>query len=286
MSRSLRAYAGCIGLAERFRLRNDFFGYTTSPPWKPDTSSEPLPGVVSVSRQMDRLHKRFFNIAIFNFSGIDESTNAALAQRIDCAVQIARDIYARAGFGIGRVYRVATASLGTPTPISAESLVDDFGVDSDAIEVFLIGTYASPPGTTTLGETPAFGDGITVSILQNSSRASSQMGRTLAHELGHFLLHGPFWHAWFEDDHVNRKPSNLMCQSGNALRDGNGFLDLVVGCFLDSNQRSSMNGIDWVRDPCYLDELSGPEEPIPPGELSDEERQQMEAASKPEEPRP
>jgi hypothetical protein len=256
VDRSLKAYASCIGLDGDFSLLRDFFGLKRAPPWSNASAEQSyLPSGLSLTTQMKRLHRPFFNIAAISLDGIESSTNAC--NSIDGAIQLTREIYARAGFGIGRVWRLGLTSEDVQEQISVSNLVHGYGVQGNAIEVFFFFGNYTDDGigvNTVVGETPPTGDGVTV-LLQPYFLAN---GRTTAHELGHFLIGVRNQHniidqlgALINTGHSNN-PLNLMCQSSNAQKiPGTLLMDIVSGAQLDSFQRDAIRSNQWVQNSCF-----------------------------------
>jgi hypothetical protein len=206
---SLKAMAACIGIAGDFRVVRNFFGYASAPPWSlaPAGQQASLPQSLSVLTQVKRLQQRHVHLDCVR---VGTGSNGLLAavdeQNLDCAVQMARDIFGAAGIGIGRYDRWWMIPLSDNTgydviddDCEASDLVDEFDAPGGGIDVFFVLSYAG----STAGLYPWKGDGVVV-----ESREMTFLGtaRTFSHELGHYLGLG----------HENDKPNNLMCQSSQA----------------------------------------------------------------------
>jgi hypothetical protein len=206
---SLRALASCIGCPPTFRIVRNFFGYASGPPWNlaPASQQASLPQSLSVLKQMRRLQQTHFHLDLVR---VGTDANGLLAprdeQNLDCAVQMAREIYGAIGVGIGRVNRWWLIPLSDHTGFDvidddceASDLIDEFDAPGGGIDVFLVQAWAGD----TVGTTPAKGDGVAV-----ESRETDFLGtaRTMAHELGHYFGLG----------HENDSPNNLMCQTSHA----------------------------------------------------------------------
>jgi hypothetical protein len=153
---------------------------------------------------MKRLQQTHFHLDCVRV-GTDSSDLLAPVdeQNLDCAVQMARDIYGAAGIGIGRYDRWWLIALADGTgyeviddDCEASDLVDEFDAPGGGVDVFFVQAYAG----STVGLTPAKSDGVVV-----ESRETDFLGtaRTFSHELGHFFSLG----------HENGSPNNLMCQT-------------------------------------------------------------------------
>lgn len=206
---SLRSAAACIGVTGEFRVVRNFFGYASAPPWNlaPMGQQASLPQSLSVLTQMKRLQQRHFHLDCVRVgTGANNLLAAVDEQNLDCAVQMARDIFGAAGIGIGRYDRWWMIPLSDNTGFEvidddceASDLVDEFNAPGGGVDVFFVQAYAG----STVGLYPAKGDGVVV-----ESRETNFLGtaRTFSHELGHY----------FGLDHENDKPNNLMCQTSQA----------------------------------------------------------------------
>jgi hypothetical protein len=189
---------------------------------------------------MKRLHFPFFNLALISLSGVEQSQQ--VRAQIDAALQITREIFAKAGLGVGRVFRIAMSVANSPRRITTQDLVDRYGIDGDAIEIiFFQGSF----GDSTVGRTPYRGDGFQV-LLQPTFMWT---GRTTAHELGHFLIGT----SALTSRHKNN-PLNLMAQSSGAAGfwvSGTWLPDLIQGAYLDYTQVRLIREKIWVKKSCF-----------------------------------
>lgn len=206
---SLRAIAACIGITGDFRVVSDFYGYASAPPWNlaPAGQQASLPQFLSLLTQVKRLQKTHCHLDCVRVGTDANNLLAAVdEQNLDCAVQMARDIYGAAGVGIGRYNRWWLIPLSDNTgyeviddDCEASDLVDEYNAPGGGIDIFFVQAYAG----STVGLYPAKGDGVVVESRENNFLGTA---RTFSHELGHFFGLG----------HENDKPNNLMCQSGSA----------------------------------------------------------------------
>lgn len=265
MTLSLRAYAHCIGIDGAFFLLRDFFGYETRPPWTlaPTTDLITLPTALSLRSQLRRLNFKYFNVAVVKV-GVERDGvgfwNETRAQEIDAALQLTREVYGiNAGFGIGRVTRWQLYSDQQSSVIgansskigeffdglldrgSANNLAQGWDAGGDAIELLFVQSY----GADEVGNTPWGEDGVLVELGRSSFFATA---RTLAHELGHFLIRGGIF-----GEHENDNPSNLMCQTRFAIAATN-LSNLLNSTTVNTSQVSDMRTSDWMRLACFQPE--------------------------------
>lgn len=234
---SLRAFASCIGCPPNFSVVRNFFGYASAPPWNlaPSGQQASLPQSLSLLEQIKRLKQKHFHLDVIRVgtgpSGLLSPTDE---QNLDCAVQMAREIYAAIGVGIGRVDRWWLIPLSDNTGYDvidsdseAEDMIDEYDAPGGGIDVFLVQAWAGD----TVGTTPSKGDGVAV-----ESRETDFLGtaRTFSHELGHYFGLG----------HENDKPNNLMCQTKNANKAPRSNLQL------NSDQANEIKDSDDMHPAC------------------------------------
>jgi hypothetical protein len=233
---SIRALCTCIGITESdVSILGDFFGFTglkdlTGSTLPPTLPPDPTGATVQVSlkRQVDRVQGLHFHLNVVRigsdlFSEVDK-------QEINYSIFKLRNIYHEAGVGVGRVLHWGVDSSnagGLVSPTSKGDLrqiTQNWTVDNDGIDLFLPFNMSVPgpkPKTSTAGLSPVGGtckhkdkttglSGSTAAIAGNLS-GFDQTARTIAHELGHYL---GLWHK-------NKKPMNLMCQSGKVKPQSN-----------------------------------------------------------------
>src|SRR5262249_22224069 len=102
---SIRDLAKCIGVTDDdVSVLGHFFGFSGA--------TVPPGAVVSVSQQIDRLALPHFHVTLVRI-GSDQFLTAD-TDDLNLAIITVRDIYAKHGFGIGRVqhWGVATADAG------------------------------------------------------------------------------------------------------------------------------------------------------------------------------
>jgi hypothetical protein len=167
---------------------------------------------------------------------------------IDYAVFRLRDIYSAAGIGVGRVtrdLRTAANSAGHAT-VSSSTDIDDTGNDLTAdgnfvpvvIPANMNVTTTNPNGTVSvvLGRSPRpgpcsprTGDGMRSAVIDI---IGEETGRTLAHEVGHYL----------GAEHPSPADNSLMTQTG-SVPSGNPFD--AVG--ITAAQATTMRGHCTIR---------------------------------------
>jgi Metallo-peptidase family M12B Reprolysin-like len=219
---SIRDLTKCIGVtSDNVSVLGHFFGFKRA--------SLPAGAVVSVSEQIDRLAMPHFHVNVVRI-GSDQFLSAD-EDDLDFAIIRVRDIYANHGFGVGRVlnWGVLTADAdGLDTVTKKRELrqiTQNWTIDNDGIDVFVphnmnitrgigfVGGLSAVNGTCdnkdkTTGLSGAVIDmnGSLCGTITGMGVGVTQTGRTMAHELGHYL--GLF--------HKNHKPRNLMCQTGKT----------------------------------------------------------------------
>lgn len=181
---SLRALLASIGLPTKFGIR-ELYGYPTAPPWSlaPPIEQPHLPQHLPVRAQIKRRKNQHLTLDLVRIAptSVDE-------QVVDCAVQIAREIYAAFGINIGRIERTRTLSASTGYDVIEEhdihDLVDDYGKAGMPIDVFFVQEIVG----NAIGVTPRVNgkqaEGLAV---ESAETAFWAVGHALAHEIGHFF---------------------------------------------------------------------------------------------------
>jgi hypothetical protein len=254
---SVRQLAACLGLPKTFRIVHDFFGYASPPPWPNAPGQMNLPKSLSLRKQAKLVQRPHFNLHIVRVGTNDQGRfpQPVHEQQVDCAVQLARNIYAEIAVGIAKVDRWWCIPLSDATgydviddDCEADELIDAYDLPEDGIIVFFVPAWQyTDPDSRTVGRTDGDDDGSVVLLQENNFVGT---GRALAHELGHMFHFG----------HENNDPLNLMCQGGTAktvlgLKD-----DYVIPAtthFYDwqaeavRQTRTTNPGIvEWVYDAC------------------------------------
>lgn len=182
MALSIRNAAGKIGISGNFSILHDFFGHLTQP------------SGLSVKTQVDRVTS--FRRVDMNMIrvGAEQFTFTDL-QEIDSAVRDTRNTYAQISLAVGRVlhWQISTAEASGHDNIDsddeASDLTDDWTVPNNALDIFLVLTYAG----STIGLSAVDGscnkdakgmDGSVVAIEGSASTTGFVLGHEAAHYLG------------------------------------------------------------------------------------------------------
>jgi Metallo-peptidase family M12B Reprolysin-like len=197
MTMSLRQVFSALGLGKSVSLRNDVLGFTEA---RRFNNTRPRPDF-SVADFVHGLRRAHFHVHLI-IAGSDLLT-ANDRRTIDYAVFRLRDTYFRSGIGVGRVTRdprTAANSGGHATVTSSadiDSTGHDLTADGDFVPVVIPAnmtvTTTTPAGTVevTVGRSPVRGPcsprketGMNSAVVDIEGE---EMGRTLAHEIGHYL---------------------------------------------------------------------------------------------------
>jgi hypothetical protein len=190
---SLRTTAQSLGLSGSFSLICDFFGYDAAP------------RDLSLQLQIWRLqsHVLDLNLIRVGFDSLTEDERRITEQKIDAAVQFARDLFASVDLGIGRVRRYSITAAEANGLQYLESTCDaalltyEWSVPIDAVDVFFVLSYDGDCGGDCLGVSAISGscdknacdaadcDCLTGSVIDISSLPL--MKQVLPHEVGHYL---------------------------------------------------------------------------------------------------
>ncbi|HEY7056796.1 MAG TPA: hypothetical protein VH458_09740 [Vicinamibacterales bacterium] len=224
---SIRALCTCIGLTESdVSVLKDFFGFFAKNGLPPDPTGAPVQ--VSLKRQVDRLEGLHFHLNVFRIGSdlFSDSDNS----EIDYSIFKLRNIYHLAAIGVGRILHknVQSANAGgldSPTTKGdLRQITQNWTADNDGIDLFIpnnmnvtVGKNGLILGFSPVGGTCAHKDkttglsGSTAGLWGTRfTSGTDQTARSIAHELGHYL---GLWHK-------NKRPTNLMCQSGKVVPPG------------------------------------------------------------------
>ena len=209
-----------------FTSLKDSTGSTLPPTLPPDPTGATVE--VSLKRQVDRLQGPHFHLNVFKI-GSDLFSNSD-KQEINYSIFKLRNIYHQVGIGVGRILHFGvdssnTGGLDTPTSKGdLRQITQNWTADNDGIDLFIpnnmnvsAGKKGSILGFSAINGTCKNKDkttgmsGSTAGLWGVfSTSGTDQTARTVAHELGHYL---GLWHK-------NKKPTNLMCQSGSVVAPG------------------------------------------------------------------
>lgn len=173
---SLRKTAQCIGLAGRFSLIRDFFGYTTG-----------APKMLSLLTQMRLLQGKHIHLNLIRTA---REFRPPVLKQIDAGLQFMREIYATVNMGVGRIERHFVPQGGYEIIVDQDVAFDlrsSWSVINDGIDVFLVLIIVGPNA----GQSPTDGScdkdsknsGCIVAVIDSGTA----IGYVLAHEVGHFL---------------------------------------------------------------------------------------------------
>jgi Metallo-peptidase family M12B Reprolysin-like len=183
MTATIRQRAACISVnPATLSVTRDFLGF----------QGGALDAGVSVLTQMRRLTNQHVHMNIILVG--TETYVLADIREVDAAIQFTRDSYDQVNLGVGRIlwFNIPTAQSRGREDIAnndeAETLTDEWTVDNDALDIFIVQTYAG----TTIGLSRVDGpcnkdakgmDGSVVAIEDSVNTT----GFVLAHEAGHYL---------------------------------------------------------------------------------------------------
>lgn len=234
MSRGVRSLISCIGLGSpgTVSVLGDLFGFV-----RQRVPTDPEPTVTAEVHLLDHmkrlqgphLHVNIIRVGIDNFSA-DE------VERIDYALYKCRNIYAPQGLTLGRALHfdiTATDANGRDDISSkdeAEDLTQEWSVDNDALDVFMVDNISAKFVGLSPVEGPCDKDakGMNGCLGGEVNRGYDAVARTFAHEIGHYL----------GLEHRS-DPDNLMTQTGSAAS------------VRDSVELTDAQGRD-MRDHCFM----------------------------------
>jgi len=238
---SLRALAGCIGVNGNLSVLRDFFGFFRGV-LPPDPTGAEVK--VSLRRQLGLLQGEHFHVNVIA-TGVDSFVDADDVE-VDYAIFKMRNVYNQVSVGVGRVqhFGITVAQAGgldaPTTKDQLEELTENWSVDNDGIDLFVVHDMNIPSGSGILlgrsavdGPCPGDKDDKGMSGSTSGLWGSEQTARTVSHELGHYLTL----------EHRNSSPTNLMCQSGSASSIRNSIV-------LTSGQGDDVEDHCMCRDDC------------------------------------
>lgn len=226
MAVSLRKMCSALGLTGRVSICQDLLGFTESKMPAAVVATRPKP-TLNLNRFAQLLKGQHFHVRLIVAGSDLLSANDGAV--IDYAVFRLRDIYSAAGIGVGRVtwdMRAAASSAGHATVNTSDDLDQtghDLTADGDFVpvvipanmnvstinpdgSVFVVyGRSPTPPGPCS----PRTGAGMRSSVIDI---VGEETGRTLAHEVGHYL----------GAKHPSPADNSLMTQTG-SVTSGNAF---------------------------------------------------------------
>lgn len=194
--RSVRAALAAIGqggLADPSLMRHVFGFWRGTPPTDPATGD---PVVPSLDQVFTGLSGRHVNLNVIEV-GLDTLSATALADaddKVDYAMHRTRQVWATRQLGVGRIdwFWIEASAAGGMDDIGSESefdtLTDTWTVHNDGIDMFFVRSISAD----FIGISPRPGDcdkdDKSDGLLGGFAlRDAEGMGRTAAHELGHFL---------------------------------------------------------------------------------------------------
>jgi hypothetical protein len=194
----------------------------------PGVGTAATPTARSLKRHLETISATAIDVVLFlvahepDFSG---EVSVAQVTKLQFAVQVARDLYARVGLGIRRLEwgRIPVADARgfsvIDSVIGAWQLTFQFSGRPGAIDVFLVQTMGLKTGR---APNPGPCDKSGASLIMSGCVAElagtpQTRGITIAHELGHYLGLG------HENVH-----GNLMCSGGNDCGATIGMTDVTA----------------------------------------------------------
>lgn len=252
---SVKDMMNCIGAntSGSISVLFDFFGFFRGRvPADPDTSVTAQVSLLDLmnSLQGKHVHLNIIRVGIDTFTD-DPSSDSDELDEIDYSIYKVRNVYRQVNLGVGRIlhWDVTVAQADGKHDIGsddeAEELTDDWSVDNDGIDVFMVKNIST---SDFIGLSPVEGpcdkdDKDMNGVLGGEvSRTAEGIARTFAHEIGHYL---GLEHNHDDDEcpDTTAGRDNLMAQTGCA----NSIRDSVV---LSSSQGSTMRSHCFVKDGC------------------------------------
>ncbi|HEY8766184.1 MAG TPA: hypothetical protein VIP09_02800 [Dehalococcoidia bacterium] len=247
MSVSLRQVCSGLGLSGSVSICRDVWGFSDASMPAALSSGRAVPRL-SVARFAQLLRGRHFHVRLI-VAGSELLTNND-QDVLDYAVFRLRDIYAANGIGIAFVTRDLRTSANSAGHAAVNTSADidnaghDLTADGDFVPVVVPAsmnvTENNPDGTVnvTLGRSPAPGpctprtkEGMNSAVVDISGETT---GRTLAHEVGHFLG---------AKHPATARGGNLMAQTGAVPAGDDPFFATVI----NNPDRETMLGHCTIR---------------------------------------
>ena len=177
---SVRKGLECIGRAAGQSVVTDLFGYLV---W---------PKEMSLRNHLEALQNKHYHVNVIAIAPENYFPDAY--QQICYSLQVTREIYANAGFGIGRIewYFVSAAQAGdkavTDSQNEARDLTSDWSVANDALDLFVVRLMTDTDGWSALnGSCDKNGKGFTGSVVELYEGNNDYAANGFAHEMGHYL---------------------------------------------------------------------------------------------------
>ena len=216
---SVKELLGCIGVdtGGNVSILRHMFGFRRGRvPTDPDSSITSSVSMLSKLRDLQGRHVNL-NVIRVGFDVLADEDDAR--EKLDYAILRSHTIYRDGNLGIGRVehYHIDAADADGADDLGslseADELSDDWTVDNDGIDVFVVRNISDPdfvgvsprPGSCDKGDKD---DGL---VGGEIGRSYLRVARTFSHEIGHFLglphNHGDVCPTGTDD------LLNLMCQT-------------------------------------------------------------------------
>lgn len=201
---SLREHFRAIGLGDNGgSVLHGFFGLGQAPE------------TLSLKRQMERVRRvNTLHLNIIRLAFDTVIPRDPLERRVDLMIQRSRQILDQAGIGVARVsnFIIEDAFAGGFPDIGsdgeADDLCDEFSVDNDGIDCFIVLSYAG----NRVGSSPSPGscdkDGKSSGVVVEVNQGTAELfAKAFSHELVHYLGY----------PHHSSDPNNLMSSSQDGL---------------------------------------------------------------------
>lgn len=208
---------------------------------------------VSILDQLKSLEGKHIHLNIIRV-GIDNFSDAEI-DNIDSAIFSARNIYRTRNLGIGRVehFDVTSADADGKDDLGsedeAEDLTHDWTVSNNGLDVFMVHNISADfVGISDIkGPCDKNDKGMNGVIGGEVNRTRSEVARTFAHEIGHYLGLRHNHNAKPDCPDTTAGCNNLMAQTRCADSCGGG---ICVAVLLTSSQGSTIRSHCFVQDGC------------------------------------